>query len=185
VFRTPVSSSLHAVSSPDSDDVVFRRRGPAKRIIDSDERPAISKLQARKIPAKKTRRNPFLLDEAVGTSEDSSVEDFDERNYVDDSFVMNGDDEDDDLVSATQQQAMYLQSVKDIIPVRTGRVEEPLIPLEPYDDDMLQYLNDSFCDDDVEYADVGVYTQCMIAAREEIEKEKSSGKATRRLRSRR
>ncbi|CAG7838061.1 unnamed protein product [Allacma fusca] len=185
-FSSPIITSCLEMSSPDSEDIVFRKRGAARRIIDSDERLVATKPPARKLSKMKRKGNPFLLDEAAGTSDDTSLEDFDESNYVDDSFVCNGDDEEDELITNTQQQVMYLQSVKDIIPVRAGRIEEPLLPpAGQYNDDEMMYLNDSFCDEEVEYADVGVYTQCMIAAREEIEKEKSSGKPKRRLRPRR
>ncbi|CAL8137703.1 unnamed protein product [Orchesella dallaii] len=139
-------------------------------------------------PRNRRKRNPFIESEAE-VSGDESEQSFDEDDMnefeglddFDDSFVTF----DDSFTISDSQQFRYLESVKDAAPVGLGRVEKPLSPrASGVNDDgsgESYYEEDSICQEEVEYMDVGVFTQAMNAAVVDLALNgRSQGRQTRR-----
>ncbi|CAL8115708.1 unnamed protein product [Orchesella dallaii] len=122
-------------------------------------------------PRNRRTRNPFIEseaevsgDESEQSFDDGDMNDFEGLDDFDDSFVT----VDDSFTVSDSQQVRYLESVKDAAPVGLGRVEKPLSPrTNRVNDDgsgESYYEEDSICQEEVEYMDVGVFTQAMNAA---------------------
>ncbi|ODN04383.1 hypothetical protein Ocin01_02287, partial [Orchesella cincta] len=163
-----VSSALNSTSSSSKSVLSFVDRSPPKN-------------------RNRRKSNPFIDSEAEESGDESDrshyddMDDFEGLDDVDDSFVTH----DESFGVTDSQQVRYLESVKDSVPVKFGRVETPLSPKATggVGDESGEscYEEDSICQDEVEFVDVGVFTQAMHAAKVDLALNGSSqGRQTRR-----
>ncbi|ODM89935.1 Fanconi anemia group M protein [Orchesella cincta] len=160
VPTAPKASRLTSLSTSTSNvSLALKPKGPSSkgRLSFVDESP----------PKSRRKKNPFIDNEAE-ESGNSSRDDDEFEDAFDASFVSL----DESFGVTDTQQFRYLESVKDSIPAKFGRVETPLSPETSgvMDDRSGEsfYEQDSICQDEVEYVDVGVFTQAMNAAQVDL-----------------